>query len=156
MLTAPSFAECADEHMQLSFDSVSIGQSVEPRSTVTLELGSNESSVFSQTDLDVSLTGVMVEGLSVTGFRVFIDAPNADASTPLDDPAYVTSFSFFPTPTEGVPVGTYVIDLEQALARLHERENMSDSDTLTITLVPIGTDDARIGIASSQIVSERP
>ena len=157
-LAMPSLTACAEDGTVAADDPIPLGEAAEPRPTLTLNLADTETGIetvrtaLRRTALDIRLVDVTVEGASVTGFRVFFNATDARAETPVDDPAYVASFSFFPAPSVGSPAGTFVIDLEPALTRLAVREDVRLDDLVTLTLVPIGTEDARIGLGSSEIV----
>ena len=147
--TTPGWAACIEDRMAVA---------TEPRPTLTVNLadtgGDFETvgAALRRTAIGIRLEDVRVEGTSVTGFRVFVNAPDARFETPIDDPAYVTSFSFFPAPAPGSPAGTFVVDLGPALNRLAAREGMGVDDPVTITLVPVGTEDAQIGLGSLEIV----
>ena len=148
----PGAAACADQSMAGNL--VPLGEAAEPQPTLTLALGeaAGNESVGGPGTLDVRLADVTVEGSSVTGFRVFVNAPDAGAATPIDDPTYVTSFSFFPAPEEGSAAGSFVVDIGPALTKLAAQGEDRLEAPLTVTLVPIGAEDARIGLGSSELM----
>ncbi|MEP0210542.1 MAG: hypothetical protein ABJ370_00735 [Paracoccaceae bacterium] len=111
--------------------------------TLTLDLSSPRKG--NAAGFDVRLNDVIVEGDGITGFRVFINDPDAEAATSIEDPSYVTSFSFFPDPEPGVPAGTFVVDMDNAISRLLQNGDELDAE-LTLTLVPIGASSSRIGL----------
>lgn len=153
-LATPGLSACAEGDVTSAKEPLPIGEAAKPRPTLMIDLGETEKDSLRRASFSVRLAGVMVDGETVTGFHVFVNAPDANADTPVEDPSYVTSFSFFPAPAKGEVAGTFVVNLEPSLARLALRKGMRD--TLTLTLVPIGTEDAAIGLSSSEIFLGQP
>lgn len=74
----------------------------------------------------------------IHGFNVFLNKPDATASTPEDDPHFVRAVEFQPT-TDSSPQA-FSFDLLRSLVRLHKLEKLDIMDPrkpLTITIVPI-------------------
>ena len=97
------------------------------------------------TTLRLEVQGVDPPGNPGVGVRVFLNMPEADASTPTDDPHYVASFSFFEHEDEEVhgehehgPANHY-INATPAIRRLQEAGlyNMGDPLETTLVTVPI-------------------
>lgn len=102
----------------------------------------------------VRLHNVIVDG-AATGFRVFLNLPDATPQTPFTHEGYVTSAAFFPlsnAQADGQVVGSFVISLKPALAKLAARGGAIEAELLTITVVPIGDGRAKIGFESSALI----
>jgi len=70
--------------------------------------------------------------------RVFLNNPNADRHTPVTDPSYVGSISFFPViGADSVEPRDYVRTLGPALQRLAARKQLDLNQPLQITFVPV-------------------
>ncbi|MCB1387278.1 MAG: hypothetical protein KDJ80_15175 [Nitratireductor sp.] len=138
-------------------DPVMLGEAAKPQPTLTLDLAASKSGTVGNAlragGTDVRLVDVTVEGASVTGFRIFVNKPDASEATPIEEASYAGSVAFFPLPVAGQPSGTFVIDIDPALERMVSKEMVSIDDPLTVTLVPIGAEDARIGLGSSELVT---
>jgi hypothetical protein len=101
------------------------------------------------TTLRLEVQGVAPPGNPDVSVLVFLNMPEADASTPPDDPHYVASFSFFQHEEEGAHGGhehgpaTHYINATPAIRRLQEASEYSMGDPLEITLmtVPIAPGD---------------
>lgn len=83
--------------------------------------------------------------------RVFVNLPSADASTPIDDPHYAGSFSFFGSPPAGVEASPqalskhtpqFLVDLTETIRRLRQRQELRADGELSLQLVavPFGED----------------
>jgi tyrosinase len=81
--------------------------------------------------------------------RVFINKPDANASTPTDDPHFAGSFAFFGTQGHQhgrhTPKTDFLVNVTDTLQRLRTRGAMSDSEPISVQLVavPIGAQLAR-------------
>jgi hypothetical protein len=137
----------------------------EPAATVVLNLGcglpgtataeSLPSTADASAAYSVRLNDMRIADGSATGFRVFLNLPDATQQTPLTDDHYVTSAAFFPIPsgtTDGPPLGSFVISLERTLEKLRLDGETIDPAKLTLTVVPIGEPQAKIGFESSELV----
>ena len=154
-----STCSCADESGSRDSDFVEIGDVAELSPRLILDLGGNEEvvrrSTLSSESINLRLCEMVVEGTSVTGFRVFVNNKNAHIGSSIDDPSYLTSFSFFPMPTQDGKVGTFVVGLESTLHTILACDEVTRCKQLTLTIVPIGTDDSRIGFGSSEVLGKR-
>jgi tyrosinase len=91
------------------------------------------------TTLRLEVQGVAPPGNPSVGVRVFVNMPEADASTSTDDPHYVASFSFFEHEGdhgehEHGPT-TYYINATPAIRRLQEAGEYRMGEPLETTLV---------------------
>ena len=68
--------------------------------------------------------------------HAFVGEPDATARTPLDDAAYVGSFSFFPV-TGGKGPQTFVLALDRLPSSERERLCSSNPPSVTLVLAPI-------------------
>jgi tyrosinase len=95
------------------------------------------------TTLRLEVQGVTPPDDPDVGVRIFLNMPDADASTPTDDPHYVASFTFFEHEGEGDHGGhehgpkTYYINATPAIRRLQEAGEYSMGDQLQTTLVTV-------------------
>jgi len=74
------------------------------------------------------------------GVRVFLDAPRADAATPIDDPHYVGSFTFFDgrAGSGGAAAKTaFLLDLGHTLRALGSPERWLRRGDAAVTLVAV-------------------
>jgi hypothetical protein len=74
------------------------------------------------------------------GVRVFLDAPRVDAATPIDDPHYVGSFTFFDGRggAGAAPAKTaFLLDLGHTLRALGSPERWLRGGDATVTLVAV-------------------
>jgi hypothetical protein len=73
------------------------------------------------------------------GVRVFLDAPEATAATPRDDPHYVGSFAFYGgRGSPAAPARTsFLLDLGRTLRALGPPERWLHGDGLTVTLLAV-------------------
>lgn len=100
------------------------------------------------TMLRLQLDGVVPPGNADVGVRVFINLPDADASTPVGDPHYVTTFTFFEHEGPGheehanAPKIFYA-NVTPAVQRLQDADlyTMGDSLEATLVTVPIVPED---------------
>ena len=93
------------------------------------------------TTLRLEVQGVAPPGNPDVGVRVFLNLPGADASTPTDDPHYVTSFAFFEHEGEHAehehgPRAFYA-NVTPTLRRLQAAGLYSMGDPLETTLVTV-------------------
>jgi hypothetical protein len=70
----------------------------------------------------------------VTGFRVFVDKPDAKDDTPETDPHYIGAVTFQPAGEDRSPQG-FALDMGPALAQLKERKLLSLIDRLRLTFI---------------------
>ncbi len=106
-------------------------------------------------DITVRLNNMRIADGAATGFRVFLNLPDATPRTPVTHDRYVTSGAFFPLPAgkaDSQVVGSFVISLKAALAKLAASPGPIDPMPLTMTVVPIGDQRAKIGFESSVLV----
>jgi hypothetical protein len=97
------------------------------------------------TTLRLEVQGVDPQGNPDVGVLVFLNMPEADASTPTDDPHYVASFTFFEHEDEDDHgqhehgPATHYINATPAIRRLQEAGlyNMGDPLETTLVTVPI-------------------
>src|SRR5207302_6040345 len=79
--------------------------------------------------------------------RVFINLPEANRNTPVDDPHHAGSFTFFGTEP---PAGTanehashhprFIVNVTNALQRLRKNQQLSDDSPISVQLVPVPFD----------------
>ncbi|WP_323768841.1 hypothetical protein [Antarctobacter sp.] len=128
------------------------------KAVITLNLTSPEGQVQSVLDaLRVPALSVRLKDITVTqgapeGFRVFVNAKDAGPQTSIDDPAYVASVAFFPQPVVGKSAGSFVVDLTPALDRMAKQDLLAADAPLSLTLVPIGPEDARISVGEPELL----
>jgi hypothetical protein len=72
---------------------------------------------------------------AIHGFNIFLNKPDANASTPEDDPHFVRAVEFEPT-TEHTPQG-FNVNLLRTLVELHKRKELNVAKPLKITIVAI-------------------
>jgi tyrosinase len=111
-------------------DTVPLGQPVTlPLGRATLAAASSGSRTLLQLD------GTSLNHTNDFFVRVFVNKPDADASTPVSDPHLLATFSFFTHNHGGAPErGSFVFDASSTLERL----GRPDGDlNLTIVLVPL-------------------
>ena len=131
---------------------VYLGQQVDHRETITLSI-SDANRLTTQGSLLVRLLNLSVIGTNVTGFRVFINKPDASMETSIDDQHYLTSYSFFPVSSSTNGKGTFVIDLPiSLLGGMPKNPSTEVSSQINITLVPIGERGSKIGLEDSSLV----
>lgn len=106
--------------------------------------------------LRVRLNNVMIYDAPASAIRVFLDEPNPSGA---DDelPGYLDSFAFFPTPQwapSGQQVGSFVVDLDEAVAKLAQAERLPQHNH-SLTIVPIdaeGRPTGRVAVGSRELV----
>jgi len=93
------------------------------------------------TTLRLEVQGVAPPGNPSVGVHVFLNMPEADASTPTDDPHYVASFSFFEHEGEHGEhehgPTTFYINATPAIRRLQEAGEYTMGEPLQATLVSV-------------------
>jgi hypothetical protein len=93
------------------------------------------------TTLRLEVQGVAPPGNPSVGVRVFLNMPDANASTPTDDPHYVTSFSFFEHEGEHAEhehgTRAFYANVTPTLRRLQAAGLYSMGDPLETTLVTV-------------------
>jgi hypothetical protein len=93
------------------------------------------------TTLRLEIQGVAPPGNPSVGVRVFLNMPEADASTPTDDPHYVASFSFFEHEGEHGEhehgPTTFYVNATPAIRRLQEAGEYTMGEPLQTTLVTV-------------------
>lgn len=144
---------------------VMLGEAVEPSSRVRLDLRESadeaptigdlwKQSLAEDWSVSIQLEGVEVTG-AATGFRVFLNEPDADSRTSIDDARYVGSYAFFPLP-EGKAdvseeVGGFVVPLKDALIKQGTLNRTDPPDELIVTIVPLGEPDVALGYAGARL-----
>ena len=75
--------------------------------------------------------------------RVFVNNASASGATPLDDPSYAGSFSFFSDErhAHGDDGLTYVVDLTDSIRALHRMDRVNTFDAVDIQLVAVPMSD---------------
>jgi tyrosinase len=69
--------------------------------------------------------------------RVFVNLPNANSSTPAEDPHYAGSFTFFGTEAgEHKPKVNFLVNLTNTIQRLKRNQELTDATPITLQLVP--------------------
>jgi hypothetical protein len=107
--------------------------------------------------LRLRLNNVRIYDAPAAGMRVFLDSPNAGASDFDAVPGYVESFAFFPMPTgtaSGEQVGSFLIDLDEAVAKLAQASLLPPHGH-TLTIIPIdgeGKPTGRVAVGSSEVL----
>jgi tyrosinase len=93
------------------------------------------------TTLRLEVQGVAPPGNPNVGVRVFLNMPEADASTPTDDPHYVSSFTFFEHEGDHGEHGhgpkTFYANATPAIRRLQEAGLYELGEPLQATLVTV-------------------
>lgn len=93
------------------------------------------------TTLRLEVKGVEPPGNPDVGVRVFLNLPEADASTPTDDPHYVTSFAFFEHEGDHGEhehgARAFYANITPTIRRLQEAGLYSMGDPLETTLVTV-------------------
>jgi tyrosinase len=78
--------------------------------------------------------------------RVFLNLPNANRSTPTEDPHYAGSFAFFGTEAPSASSGAgaehkhqprFLVNLSNTIQRLKRRQELKDGSPLSLQLVPV-------------------
>lgn len=162
LAAAPVWAGCDDKAGGMTARSAMLGEAVAPatRLTLTLATGATEGRgtepltlrrALLRDALSLRLVDVTVSDAEVSGFRVFLNAPEGADLTP-KAPSFATSVAFFPTAEPGKSAGTFVIDLAQALEKGLLRDDLRGDAPVQVTLVPIGPEDAEIGLGGSELV----
>lgn len=77
--------------------------------------------------------------------RVFVNLPDADRRTPITDPHYAGSFTFFGTEPPGAPAATahhrhhtprFLVNLTETVQRLRQRQELRGTTPISLQLVP--------------------
>lgn len=75
--------------------------------------------------------------------RVFLNLPNASATTPIEDPHYAGSFAFFGTEAANATMSEhhhqpkFLVNLTNTIQRLKKRQELKDSSPISLQLVPV-------------------
>jgi tyrosinase len=73
--------------------------------------------------------------------RVFMNLPNANSSTPIEDPHYAGSFAFFgteaPNATGGEHQLKFLVNLTNTIQRLKRNQELKDGSPISLQLVPV-------------------
>jgi tyrosinase len=79
--------------------------------------------------------------------RVFVNLPNANSATPIDDPHYAGSFAFFGTELPNAPAGNmeehthtqprFLVNITNTLQRLKGRQELRDASPISVQLVAV-------------------
>lgn len=165
VLAAPVQAGCEGSKIETEVTTLSLGQPSAPRPALQLTLtdtptvGLNADPLtlgraLLRDALRLRLSDVTVSSEEVTGFRVFLNAPGEVANLTAEDPSFAGSVAFFPIAKPGMPAGSFVLDLDQALDRSLSRNDLRSDAPVTLTLVPIGPADAAIGLGGSELLSK--
>jgi len=76
--------------------------------------------------------------------RVFINMPTATAATPIEDPHYAGSFSFFGTHIEGAQhehKPQFLVNITETLQKLKQRNELIDKNPVSVNLVVVPNGD---------------
>jgi tyrosinase len=76
--------------------------------------------------------------------RVFINMPRANAQTPVEDPHYAGSFSFFGTHVEGAAhehQPQFLVNITDTLQRLRQRNELNEKTPVSVHLVAVPASD---------------
>lgn len=85
--------------------------------------------------------------------RVFLNLPNAPASTPVNDPHYIGSITSFEDPAPDAAGDDVLLDAAPALRHLKKSERVLAGDTLGVTLVVAeGSAPADVSIPVEKVV----
>jgi hypothetical protein len=90
-----------------------------------------------QTSIRLTVQGITPPKPLDVGIRIFLNKSDADRTTSIDDPSYVTSLAFDHSHGEAVKTQTFVADLGPALRKLHKLNRLAANKPLTVTLVAI-------------------
>jgi tyrosinase len=91
----------------------------------------------------VSIEYAQLPATSDFSVRVFVNLPNANSSTPTDDPHYAGSFAFFGTEP---PAGTagehrhqprFLVNITNTLQKLKSNQELKDGSPISVQLVPV-------------------
>lgn len=90
----------------------------------------------------VSIEYAQLPATSDFSVRVFINLPNANSSTPTDDPHYAGSFAFFGTGTaetasEHKHQPKFLVNITNALQKLKRNQELKDGSPFSVQLVPV-------------------
>ncbi len=76
--------------------------------------------------------------------RVFVNLPNANSSTPTEDPHFAGSFAFFGSGSHGEGAGgahkhqpKFLVNLTNTIQRLRQNQELKDGTPISIQLVPV-------------------
>lgn len=93
--------------------------------------------------------------------RVFINMPNANAETPIEDPHYAGSFSFFGTQPEGGGGGEdhqhkplFLVNITETLQKLKQRNELNERIPVSVSLVVV-PDGGRLEKQDAELVLEK-
>lgn len=123
--------------------SISIGKPmhIEPK------LAAQEFSRIINTDtaqerIFASIEFAQIPASSDFSVRVFVNLPNANASTPTTDPHYAGSFGFFGTSTPNAGAGhqhqpKFLVNLTNAIQRLKRTQELKDTSPISVQLVAV-------------------
>jgi tyrosinase len=118
-------------------------QSIQPSADLS-ELLDRASRIATQTSIvDIPDAYIILEAVprpvsASTALRVFINCKEPSASTPIDDPSYVGSVSFFSDHDHDHVGGTnFILDARDTLARLRASGSYSAGAPLDIAVVPV-------------------
>lgn len=165
VLAAPVQAGCEGSEIETEVTTLSLGQPSDLRPVLRLTLADAQAEGLSADPLTLGgallrdalrlrLSDVTVSSEAVTGFRIFLNAPRGVADLTAEDPSFAGSVAFFPIAQPGMPAGSFVLDLDQALDRSLSRDDLRSDALVTLTLVPIGPADAAIGLGGSELLSK--
>jgi tyrosinase len=139
----PLFQAAAPERSVISSEPITV--TLAPSDRLQQQMGERmamaEDVAQEATTLRLEVQGVAPPGNPDVGVRVFLNMPEADASTPTDDPHYVTSFAFFEHEGdhgehEHGPRAFYA-NITPTIRRLQEAGLYSMGDPLETTLVTV-------------------
>jgi tyrosinase len=91
----------------------------------------------------VSIEYAQLPASSDFSVRVFVNLPNANSSTPTEDPHYAGSFAFFGTEP---PAGTasehkhqprFLVNITNTLQKLKSNQELKDGSPISVQLVPV-------------------
>ena len=102
-----------------------------------------ENAVGEGTTVEVGVEVVQPHANAWEGLRVFLNAPDADAKTPIESQQYVGSVAFYGEPAGRV--AAFSLDAAKVLRHLKRAGAWKSGDELSVTLVPIPSAAARAG-----------
>lgn len=111
----------------------------------------------------VSIDFARLPATSDFAVRVFIDLPNANRSTPIDDPHYAGSFAFFGTEAPNAPSPTaeqhggqkmFLVNITTTLQKLRRNQELREGSPMSVELVAVPFADKFVR-EDTQLILER-
>jgi tyrosinase len=94
----------------------------------------------------VSIEFAQLPATSDFAVRVFVNLPNANSSTPTDDPHFAGSFAFFGTNQPNAPAAAggehkhqpkFLVNITNTLQKLKRNQELKDGNPIAVQLVPV-------------------